>query len=228
MMMMPSNGDPQPGDRLPPPNGRSAPGPGRDAVGSFAAPTAGATSGGAARPASSPGADAGPRYTATAADSFIIPLCAVFRRHLRQAGQKFTSERAQVLDAIIQINRVFEPDELRNAMRERGLKVSKATIYRTLRLLVDAELVEQIPINPKQIHYRLAYGEPPQDQMVCVATGRVVHFSAPELLTLRQRIAAEFGWSAVGHRFQIFALSEDADADADPDADAASGTPGDS
>ena len=155
--------------------------------------------------------DSGPRYTATAEDAFIVPLCAVFRRHLRQAGQKFTPERAQVLDAIIQLNRVFEPDELRTAMRERGLKVSKATIYRTLRLLIDADLVEQIPINPKQIHYRLAYGEPPQDQMVCIETGKVVHFAAPELLALRQRVAREFGWSAIGHRFQIFAISDEAE-----------------
>ncbi|MFW5652563.1 MAG: Fur family transcriptional regulator [Planctomycetota bacterium] len=175
-----------------------------------AANEAGARSRGSRTPSSEP------RFTATDENAYIIPLCAVFRRHLRKEGQKFTPERAQVLDAIIQMNRVFEPDELRQTMRDRGLKVSKATIYRTLRLLQEARLIEQVAISPKQVHYRVAYGEPPQDQMVCIGTGQILHFAAPELVALRKRVAEEHGWSAVGHRFQIFAVSPEAE-EGDPE-----------
>ena len=148
--------------------------------------------------------------TAAADDSFIVPLCAVFRKHLRSEHQKFTAERAQVLDAVIQMDRVFEADELLFEMRRRGMRVSKATIYRTIKLLQDAGLIEPVLYDSKQAHYQLAYGKPPANQMICVETGRVIEFAAPELLALRDRVAAEHGWSPVGHRFQIFAVSPEA------------------
>jgi Fur family transcriptional regulator, ferric uptake regulator len=149
-------------------------------------------------------------------ETFIVPLCAVFRKHLRADRQKFTPERAQVLDTVIQIDRVFEADELLLELRRRGMAVSKATVYRTLKLLQDAGIIEAVVLDPPrpQSHYRLAYGRPPRDQMICVETGQVVEFSAPELKQLRDRIAAEHGWSPVGHRFQIFAVSGEASAEA--------------
>ncbi|MFG0331616.1 MAG: Fur family transcriptional regulator [Phycisphaerales bacterium] len=149
-----------------------------------------------------------PRQEAIDADApFIVPLCAVFRRHLKSEGQKFTPERAQVLDTIIQLDRVFEADELLYELRDRGMRVSKATIYRTLKLLQDAGIIESVPIDQKQAHYQLAYGRGPTDQLVCVETGAVIEFSAAEITQLRDRIAREHGWAPVGHRFQIFAVS---------------------
>ena len=140
-------------------------------------------------------------------DSFFVPLCAVFRQHLKGDGLKFTPERAKILDAVIQMERVFEADELLYEMRRRANRVSKATIYRTLKLLVEAGIVEQVLYDPKMSHYRLAYGKPSSDQMVCVETGRTIEFTAPELQALRDRIAAEHGWSPVGHRMLIYAIS---------------------
>ncbi|MBL1217269.1 MAG: transcriptional repressor [Planctomycetes bacterium] len=156
--------------------------------------------------------------SARSGDDYIVPLCSVFRQHLHGENLKFTPERAQVLDAIIQMERVFEADELLFEMRRRKMRVSKATIYRTIRLLVDAGIIEQILYDQKQAHYRMAYGQAPHDQMVCVETGRVLDFSIPELVELRDRIAAEHGWSPVGHRFQIFAISPDSES-AEPDAE---------
>lgn len=150
-------------------------------------------------------------------DSFIVPLCAVFRKHLYKEGQKFTPERAQVLDAIIHMERVFEADELLFEMRERGMRVSKATIYRTIKLLVDAGIIEQLLYDQKQAHYRLGYGNLPHDQMICVESGAIIEFTDPDIQKIRDRIASKYGWSPVGHRFQIFAISSATETDKDQD-----------
>lgn len=143
----------------------------------------------------------------SAGDPFIVPLCAVFRKHLRHEGQKFTPERAQVLDTIIQLNRVFEAEELLDELRARGMSVSKATVYRTLKLLQDAGIIEPVLFDQKQAHYQLTYGRGATDQMICVETGQVIEFTDDDLLELRNRIARKHGWSPVGHRLQIFAVS---------------------
>jgi Fur family ferric uptake transcriptional regulator len=150
----------------------------------------------------------------TPTPAILMPLCSVFRRFLRSRGLKYTTERADVLQSIIDHDGPFEAEELLLAMRQRGHHVSKATIYRTLRLLQEAGIITQALFDSKQSHFQLIYGKQPQDVMVCLRTGRAIDFQSPELVEVRDRICAELGWKAVGHRFQIFAMSpEEADDD---------------
>lgn len=146
-------------------------------------------------------AAAGPQAMAMA------PLCSVFRRFLRTQNLKYTPERAEILNAIIERNGVFEAEELLLEMRQRGDQVSKATIYRTIKLLQDAGIITQALFDSKQAHYQLIYGKAPQDFMVCLKTGKRIQFSSRELTELRDRICRELGWEPAGHRFQIYAIS---------------------
>jgi Fur family transcriptional regulator, ferric uptake regulator len=142
------------------------------------------------------------------ADSMIMaPLCSVFRRFLRSQNLKYTPERAEILNAIIERNGVFEAEELLLEMRHRGYQVSKATIYRTIKLLLDGGIITQALFDSKQAHYQLIYGKAPQDFMVCMKTGKRIQFSNRDLIALRDRICRELGWDPVGHRFQIYAIS---------------------
>jgi Fur family ferric uptake transcriptional regulator len=150
-----------------------------------------------------PGRDGPPAMTVAS----MAPLCAVFRRYLRSQNLKYTPERADILNGIIERDDVFEAEELLLDMRRRGYDVSKATIYRTIKLLQDAGIITQALFDSRQSHYRLIYGRAPRDYMVCMKTGRHVEFSDQELIELRNRICRERGWEPVGHRFQIYALS---------------------
>ncbi len=137
----------------------------------------------------------------------MAPICSVFRRYLKSKGLKYTPERAQILDAIIDRDNVFEVEELLLDMRGSNHRVSKATIYRTISLLVEAGIITQALFDSKQAHYRLIYGLEPRDHMVCMRTGRLVEFSNREITELRDKICRELGWEPTGHRFQIYALS---------------------
>lgn len=148
-----------------------------------------------------------PTVPPVATPASMAPLCSVFRRFLRSEGQKYTQERADILDAIIALDDVFEAEELLLRMRAAGHDVSKATVYRTLKLLVDAGIITQALFDSKQAHYRLIYGQEPKHSMVCMKTGKHVEFTSPELVALRDRICRELGWEPVGHRFEIYATS---------------------
>jgi Fur family ferric uptake transcriptional regulator len=145
----------------------------------------------------------------------MAPLCSVFRRFLKRKGLKYTPERADILNAIIEFGDVFEAEELLLRMRGAGHDVSKATIYRTIHLLQEAGIITQALFDSKQAHYQLIYGKAPRDFMVCMKTGTLVEFAAPELVALRDRICRELGWEPVGHRFQIYAISPEGSASAD-------------
>jgi Fur family ferric uptake transcriptional regulator len=145
--------------------------------------------------------------TASAELAAMAPLCAVFRRFLKSRHLKYTPERADILNAVIERDEVFEVDDVLARMRTRGYRGSKATVYRTIKLLQDAGIITQALFDARQSHYQLVYGRQPRDFMVCVKSGRHVEFSDDDLTLLRNRICRAHGWDPVSHRFQIYAIS---------------------
>lgn len=148
---------------------------------------------------------------ATQADEPLIqPLCSIFRRFLKRKGLKFTTERALILDAVLAKDGVFEADQLLQEMRAAGHRVSKATIYRTLKHLVEAKIVNEVLIDPERVHYQLTFGRKPQGHLVCVQTGRIIEIPSPWLEPVRDRICKEHGFEPVSHQFVIYGISLEA------------------
>jgi len=149
----------------------------------------------------------------------LAPLCAVFRRYLKSCSLRYTSERADVLAAVMETEGLFDADSLLMEMRSEHKNVSKSTVYRTLRLLQDAGIVTPFMLlDAKITHYQLVYGREPSDYMVCVKTGKLMPLQCDDVVALREGIAADAGWETVGHRFVIYAVSPEAASDKSLDA----------
>ena len=141
----------------------------------------------------------------------IEPLCAVFRRTIKAAGQKYTPERAQILDMVVRKEGIFEAEQLIADLRAARFRVSKATVYRTLKLLLEAGILRRVLVSDEQAHYQMVYGRRPSDLIIVVGTaeepGRVIEIDVPELTALRERLCREHGLTPQGHSFQIFAAA---------------------
>ncbi len=140
--------------------------------------------------------------------SIVEPLCSVFRRQLKAEGLKYTPERARILDAIIELDGPFEADALLDQLREAAApdqKVSKATVYRTIKLLEDAGIIQRILFDRDGSRFQLVYGQSANTLLVRSDTGEVEAIEAPELIALRDRLCRERGLVPEGHRFQIVA-----------------------
>lgn len=142
-------------------------------------------------------------------EPLIQPVCSVFRRFLKGHGLKFTAERARILDSVLSKLGVFEADELLHEMRQGGRRVSKATIYRTLKHLQDSKIITEILIDSKQAHYQLSIGRDPKGFLVCAETHEVIEFDAPELTAVRDRICREHGFEPASHRFVIYGVPKE-------------------
>lgn len=147
--------------------------------------------------------------TETAAVPTIFePLCAVFRRRLKAEGQKYTPERARVLDAVIRMEGPFEAEQLVADLRDSGYRVSKATIYRTIKLMQDAGIVQRVLGGDDVPRFQMIYGSRPDDTVVRVDTDEIINIDVPELIELRDKICAKLGLTPTSHRFQIFATGK--------------------
>ncbi|MCL5946368.1 MAG: transcriptional repressor [Planctomycetes bacterium] len=128
----------------------------------------------------------------------------IFKAFLHKRGYKYTRERREVLEVIESFNRPFEAEELLLALRGQQYRVSKATVYRTLKHLVECLLVNQVFFGTgKQSYYDFLGTQRGHNHLVDVRTGKIIPFSSPEIVVLRDRIAKELGFTSVAHRFQI-------------------------
>ncbi len=139
----------------------------------------------------------------------VKQLGEAFKKYLADRGIRCTSARFRVLEAALRMHEHFETEQVVGALHQQGIKVGKATVYRTLPLLVDCGILKQVRFDVKQAHYELAYGEDPHDHMVCRRCGRIVEFGAEDVVELRTRIARRNHFHAISHRFQISGLCWD-------------------
>lgn len=138
----------------------------------------------------------------------IEPLCAVFRRMLKGEGLKYTPERAQLLDTIVSIDGLFDADRVLADVKRGGRRVSKATVYRTLKLLVQAGIVHRVLMNEDQAYYEVAYGERSRAMVIRIDRQQAISIDVPELAQIAQRACAAMGLRARGCRLQIFASDQ--------------------
>lgn len=99
---------------------------------------------------------------------------------------------------------VFEAEELVEQMRLQGFRVSRATVYRTIKLLAEAGIIQQVLFDTEQAHYQLAYGRASSGLLVDVDTNEITPIDVPELAAIRERICRERGLVAEGHRLVIY------------------------
>ncbi|MBK9187924.1 MAG: transcriptional repressor [Phycisphaerales bacterium] len=135
----------------------------------------------------------------------IEPLCAVFRRMLKGEGLKYTPERAQLLDTIVSIDGLFDADKVMAEVKRGGRRVSKATVYRTLKLLAQAGIVHRVMMDEDQAFYEVAYGERCRATVVRLDTHQSIPVDVPELRAIADRACAALGLRARGCRLQIIA-----------------------
>lgn len=97
----------------------------------------------------------------------------------------------------------FEPEHLYFRIKDSGLKASRASVYRTLNLLVESGLVEKVARQGKGNVYEHTYGHRHHDHMVCEKCGAIIEFYSERLENLQEEICRQNGFTGVSHILEI-------------------------
>jgi len=130
----------------------------------------------------------------------------VFKKYLRDEGMKLTSPRRALLEAILTSNLDhFDADGLHLALSRAGKpRISRATVYRTLEVLVKGGILSKVQLNSSSYFYEPLVGRRHHDHMICVKCGKITEFSEPKIEALQDRICAEKRFSATHHSLKIY------------------------
>jgi Fur family ferric uptake transcriptional regulator len=127
---------------------------------------------------------------------------------LATRGLRLTQERSSILDEVFSSHLHFDGDELatRLANRPGAVRVSRATVYRTLRLMVEAGLIRRVARPNGREVYEHDYGYPQHDHFICRVCGELIEFQNGEISEILEQVAARNSFLVSGHRLEVYGL----------------------
>lgn len=131
-----------------------------------------------------------------------------FREFLEIRGEKLTAPRKLLIHHIFSTHKHFDADELVADLHRLSSNVSRATVYRTLRLLVESGLLREFRLANRAV-YEHDFGYPSHDHIHCTQCDAIVEFRNEEIRRIRDQVAADQGFRAEAHRFVIEGICQD-------------------
>lgn len=138
-------------------------------------------------------------------DKAMLTVEEIFAEFLKKKGYRSTPERAMVLKEIYSSPGHFDADEIFIRMKQKGSNISRATVYNTLELLVECNLVSQNSFGHKHLHYERIYGYEHHDHIICEDCGKVFEFTCDKIEDEQESICQKMGFEIERHTLQIFA-----------------------
>lgn len=110
-----------------------------------------------------------------------------FLDYLTERKHRKTPERFAILDYIYSTKGHFEMDSLYQSMNNSNFRVSRATLYNTIELLLDCGLVVKHQFGANVSQYERAYGNENHDHLICIKCGDVKEYKNSNLFTPSQQ-----------------------------------------
>jgi Fur family ferric uptake transcriptional regulator len=131
----------------------------------------------------------------------------LFRRYLRDRGLPVTQQREAIAEVVFNSTAHLSVDDIESTLRERGERIGKATIYRTLEMLVKSGLVEEHDFGEGFKRYEHLFGQAPvREHLVCTECGKVTEIHSSELVRVQENEARRHGFTPSRYRLQIYGL----------------------
>ncbi len=139
-------------------------------------------------------------------------MMGLFRAALQEQQLPVTQQRESVARTLFESGRHLSADDIADRLRERGEQIGKATIYRTLNLLVEVGLATEHDFDEGFKRYETRAGPPHHDHLICTSCGAVTEFHRRELESLQDEVAGLHGFQALSRQLKIYGVCATCDA----------------
>jgi Fur family ferric uptake transcriptional regulator len=130
----------------------------------------------------------------------------VFEAYLRSKGLKFTAARKQLLRAIFAIHDHFTAEQLLERLRQSGVAASKATVYRTLAVMLACDLLELHDFGEGARYYEHTFGHAHHDHLFCVNCKAIKEFRDDRIEKLQAQVARKANFDLMAHTLKMYGL----------------------
>lgn len=127
----------------------------------------------------------------------------LIKRHLRG-----TPQRGMILDTFLKREEHLSAEQLYDIVKKRDPSIGQATVYRVLKLMVEADLAREVDFGDGVLRYEHCYNHPHHDHLVCRGCGKTVEVVDSVIEELQKRVAESSGFELTDHEMYLYGLCE--------------------
>lgn len=127
-----------------------------------------------------------------------------FARHLEENDYRKTPERFAILEEIYRRNDHFDAEGLYIHMKANNYRVSRATVYNTLELLVSCDLIKRHKFGKNIAQYEKSFGFKQHDHLICNDCGDVIEFCDPRVQQIKDTMGELLSFEVEKHSLYLY------------------------